>query len=134
MTNDIDTTGLLERAVLSAVLAAPWAFPKVAEVLGPEHFSDHANRTIFLALLAMQARGLPADATLLIVELTDTKKMSALRGPTVDTVHRLLTMAVQPAHLEFYVAALLEKSAARRKALELVQSSNVIGREAQQTV
>ena len=127
MSTDLDTTALLERAVLSAALAAPWSFPKVAELLGPEHFSDRANRETYLAMVAMDGRGVPPDSTLLIVELTDTKKMSALRGPTIETVHRLLSMAVVPAHLEFYVEAMLQRSKARQRALELVASSNVVG-------
>ena len=45
------------------------------------------------------------------------------------TIRGLFEIGVVSAHLEFYVAALLERSKARQKGIELVESSNVIARE-----
>jgi replicative DNA helicase len=115
--------------MLGACLAAPWAFGKVAELLHPEDFSGRENREFYVALLAMHARGVPPDATLLIVELKDSKKLSVVRGPSVETIRGLFEIGVVSAHLEFYVAALLERSKPGQKAIELVESSNVIARE-----
>ena len=51
LAGQFDPSALLE----AAVLAAPWAFGMVAELLHPEDFSDRANREIYVALLAMHA-------------------------------------------------------------------------------
>jgi replicative DNA helicase len=117
---------LLERAVLAACLLAPWAFSKVVEILTPEDFSDRASREIFRALLSMHERGVPPDATLLVIELTRSKKIS-VRGPNSESVFGLLQMAAVGAHLQFYVDELVQTSKARQKALELVESSNRVG-------
>ena len=110
---------LLEAAVLGACLAAPWQFSKVAEVLTPEDFSDRANRETYLALLAMHGRGIPSDSVLLTVELRDSNKRSV-----IEHVGKLLQVGAIGPHLQFYVEALVQRSAARRKAIELVESSN----------
>jgi replicative DNA helicase len=119
-----DSSGLVESAVLASVLGMPWTFGKVAELLGPEDFSNRANREIYIALLAMHGRGVPPDAVLLTAELVTSEKRSA-----VETVSQLFQIGAVPAHLELYINAVLEKSKARQKALELVESSNVIARE-----
>ena len=80
--------------MLGACLAAPWAVGNVAELLHPEDFSGRENREIYVALLAMHARGVPPDATLLIVELKDSKKLSVVRGPSVETIRGLFEIGV----------------------------------------
>jgi replicative DNA helicase len=120
MKTEIDTVALLEAAVLGACLAAPWQFPKVAEVLQPEDFSDRANRETYSALLAMHDRGVPPDSILLTVELRDSNKRSV-----VEHIGNLLQIGAIGPHLQFYVEALVQRSAARQKAIELVESSNV---------
>jgi replicative DNA helicase len=130
MSPDFEPIVLAERAVLAALLEPSHSvfFGDVSQVLGPEHFSDRITREIFLALLSLHSRGIPPDATLLLCELKQSGKIS-VRGPNVETVRGLFQTGIVPAHLEFYVNALLEQSHARRKALELVQSSNVGGPE-----
>jgi replicative DNA helicase len=126
MKTPIETTGdssaLLEAAVLAAVLGMPWTFGKVAELLGPEDFSNRANREMYLALLAMHRRGVPPDSVLLTAELVAAGKRSV-----VEVLAGLFQIGAVPAHLEFYINAVLERSKARQRAIELVDSSNVIG-------
>jgi replicative DNA helicase len=126
MTPELDLDHLLQRAVLAAVLAAPWHFPKLTELLVAEDFSYRPYREMFVALSALDSRGLPADAVLLVAELQQSRKLSA-RGPNAEMVFELLRMPVLAPHLPAYCAALLEQGRARKKALELLQSSNVGG-------
>jgi replicative DNA helicase len=118
------TLPLIEAAVLGACLAAPWQFPKVAEVLTPDDFSDRANRETYIALLAMHGRGVPPDSVLLTVELRDSKKRSV-----VETVRGLLQVPVVAAHLQFYLEALLQRSKSRQKAISLLESATGIGED-----
>jgi replicative DNA helicase len=119
-----DSSALIEAAVLAAVLGMPWTMAKVCELLGPEDFSNRANREMYLALLAMHRRGVPPDSVLLTAELVAAGKRSV-----VEMVPRLFQIGAVPAHLEFYLQAVLGRSKARRKAIELVESSNVIAQE-----
>jgi replicative DNA helicase len=118
---------LLERAVLAAVLAAPWHFPKLTELLVAEDFSHKPYREMFNALVALDARGLPADAVLLVSELSHTRKFSVRTGLSAQTVFDLLRLPVLSPHLPAYCAALLEQGRAKKKALEMISTSNFGG-------
>ena len=115
---------LLEAGVLAGCLLCPWDFHRVMAALTEQDFADRANKEIYKAMLALHGRGLPPDTILLTVELRDTHKLSV-----VERVGALLQLGAIGPHLQFYVGELVVKSAARRKALELVQSSNVLGNE-----
>jgi replicative DNA helicase len=96
------------------------------ELIQPIDFHNRASRETYSALVRLHSRDVPPDATLLLVELSQSKKLS-VRGPSVESVFGLLQLPVTSAHLPHYCAALLAQSHARQKALELVASSNVGG-------
>ena len=120
-----DSSALLESAVLAGCLLCPWDFQKVSAVLTPSDFADRSNREIYKTLLALHARNLPPDSILLICTLREAGKLSV-----VQRVMDLLQIGAVGPHLQFYVGELVVKSAARRKSIEVIQSSNTIGEAA----
>ena len=70
----------------------------------------------------MQHCGVPPDAVLLTAELVTREESSV-----VETVSQLFHIGAMPAHLEFYIRAVWERSQARRMAIKLVGSTGAIG-------
>ena len=105
--NEFDSLTLLEDAVLGTCLAAPWHFGRVVELVTPEDFSGRASRQIYVALLAMHARGVTPDSILLTVELCDSKKLSVL-----EHVGTLLQIGTMVSHLKFSLRERLQRGKA----------------------
>jgi replicative DNA helicase len=123
-----DSTNLLERATICALLASPWSMGKVAELLTAGDFSSRAHKEIFSQLLTLHSQGAPPDYILLTARLIDAGKLSVVKA--VAELSEVGGAALGP-HLAFYIDELLKKNSSRRRALELVQSSNTnIGEEA----
>ena len=123
---ELDSTNLLERATIHALLSSPWSMGTVAELLTADDFSSRAHKEIFSQLLTLHGQGTPPDYILLTARLIDAGKLSVVRA-----VAELPQVGALGPHLAFYINALLEKNSGRRRALEVLASSNTgIGEEA----
>ena len=103
-----------ERAVLAAVLLEPCRISDVTAALEPNDFTDQVNRTIYAAMLRLQRRGLPPDATLLIGELRDGGQYNAEEGVSVATLVELFRLYPLVQQLPHYLDRVLEMSHRRR--------------------
>jgi replicative DNA helicase len=107
-------------------LFTPHKFSEIARALTVDDFTDDANRTIFGAMLRLDALGHPVDITLLVGELRDFGEYSADRGVCAATLANLYRNFPMASNLSFYVARLLEVSRRRRgleQGIELIQAA-----------
>jgi replicative DNA helicase len=88
-----------ERAVLAAVLLEPRRIGDVTAALKPIDFADRAHRTLFTAMLSLQQRGLPADATLVVGELCDRGQYNVEDGVSTATLVDLFQLFPLVRHL-----------------------------------
>ena len=102
-----------ERAVLAVVLLEPRRITEVIAVLTPADFTDQSNRTIFEAMLQLQERGLPPDATLVTGELRDGGQYNVEVGISTATLADLFQLFPLVRHLPHYLGRVLEMSRRR---------------------
>jgi replicative DNA helicase len=67
-----------EQGVLGSILIDPGAYDKVSPILSPEDFNIDAHRTIYEAILKLNARRVAADHLTLCDELERTEKLNTL--------------------------------------------------------
>ena len=103
-----------ERAVLAAVLLEPRRIGDVTAALKPSDFADRAHRTIFTAMLSLQQRGLPADATLVLGELHDSGQYNVEDGVSTTTLLNLFQLLPLVQHLPYYVQRVGEMTRRRQ--------------------
>jgi replicative DNA helicase len=105
-----------ERAVLAAVLLEPCRNSEVTAALDAANFTDRAHHTIYTAMLSLQQRGLPADATLVVGELRDRGQYNVDEGISTTTLVDLFKLFPLACHLPFYLERVVAV-AQRRHAL-----------------
>ena len=104
-----------EWAVLAVVLLDPSRIRDVTAALTPADFADDANRTVFAAMLRLQRRGLPPDATRLVGELCATGQYNGEHGVSVAALVDLFRLFPLVQHLPQYLDRLLEMSRRRHE-------------------
>ena len=102
-----------ERAVLAAVLLEPPRINEVTAVLEPADFTDQCNCTIFEAMLRLQRRGLPADATLLVGELRDGGQYNVQDGVSAAMLVDLFRLSPLACNLPHYMDRVVRISRSR---------------------
>jgi replicative DNA helicase len=101
-----------EQAVLGAILTDPKRLDDVAAIVGPDDFYREDHRAIFRAMLDLDQRGVPVDATTTVGALPDRQDHEAL----VNAVYSLLNGAGAASHAEHYAKQIREKAELRRLA------------------
>ena len=90
--------------------------PRISEVtagLEPVDFTDQSNRTIFEAMLRLQERGLPPDATLVTGELRDRGQYNVEGGISAAMLVELFRLSPLACHLPVYLDRVLAMSRCR---------------------
>lgn len=100
-----------EQCTLGSILIEPEAIDAVADFLRPEHFYTPVNQTTYRAMLALKARGVPCDYTMVSDELDRIDR----NPPEAWFVHlsRLCNAVPTSVNVEYY-ARLVERTAIMR--------------------
>jgi replicative DNA helicase len=106
------STGDMEQAALSSMLQSEGACAEAAECLTAEHFTDAANRTVFVELISTWSRGIPPDVILFTDHLRHVRKLDEIGGAYY--ISHLQNVAPTAANLRYYVDRLDEELTRRR--------------------
>lgn len=101
-----------ERAVLGAMLLSPLAVSDVAALLRPDDFYRPAHETIYLAILATAALGIPADPLTVAQRLGAESNLSMIGG--APYLHDLIAAVPQVASATHYARAVASTAGNRR--------------------
>jgi replicative DNA helicase len=101
----------VERAVLGSILMLPEVCDDVSTILRPEHFYDHANRTVYTQLLAMREGNGQVDHMLLSERLKASGELEAIGG--FAYLARIAQAVPTAAHAEHYAKIVRDKALVR---------------------
>ena len=114
-----------EKALLGSVLLLPDRFDDARAEVKADDFYDDANRSIFVAMMAMHADGQPIDSTLLAGTLKQAGDWERVGG--VDYLYELGQAVPTGASLVHYARIVRETSRKRRMlkvGLDLIHGAN----------
>src|SRR5256884_5474306 len=100
-----------EESVLGAMLLSPGACGAVSEILDASDFYRESHSKIYLAALALYAKGEPVDAITLVDELEERGELEDVGGR--DRIHVLATLVPAAANAAHYARIVREMATLR---------------------
>jgi replicative DNA helicase len=115
-----------EAAILGISLTVPERFHEISSSLKLEDFSSESLRTLYGAMLRLQALGHPIDITLLVGELRDFGEYNRDNGVNATTLVNLYRLYPVPSNLPYYIGRVKEMGRRRhalQRGINLVQAA-----------
>lgn len=115
MTNHLRTPPhnlLAEQAVIGGLLLENKKWPAVIEVICPDDFYNHANRTIFTTMAELERRHQPIDLVTVAGHLEKTGQIEEIGG--VSTLTQLADQTPSAANIISYARSVSEQSTRRQ--------------------
>jgi replicative DNA helicase len=100
-----------EESVLGAMMLSPGAIAAVSETLDARDFYRESHRTIYLASLALWAKGEPVDAITLVDQLEERGQLEDVGGRA--RIHELATLVPATANAAHYARIIRESATLR---------------------
>ncbi|EPH46856.1 replicative DNA helicase [Streptomyces aurantiacus] len=101
-----------EQSVLGGMILSKRAIDEVINVLAADDFYRPAHQTIFRAIVRMRASSEPVDPITLAAELSRTRELQKVGGPTY--LHALVQTVPTAANAEHYAEIIRERAVLRR--------------------